>query len=140
MAKVSFRIEGNYFNEKCFPGLNDLLRSAEKFPKDYNDMKRKYERIAMNSIRRDLKGWKAKTLISLDITWGEPKHGQLRDQDNVIGAGRKIINDALVKTNTVIDDNPRYLRYGRNRFIYSNKSFIEVEIREVQNDTERADS
>ena len=100
-ATTKFIIKGAYFGEKCFPGLNDLLHEAEKHPNAYNQMKRQYQTIAINAIRRDLRGYKAKGLIALHYTFGEPNKGNRRDYANIVSAGRKIINDALTKTKTI---------------------------------------
>ncbi len=128
---MKFRIEGAYYGEKCFPGLNDLLHEAERHPQAYNRMKRQYQTIAVNAIRRDLRGWKAQGRISLRYIFAEPEKGAKRDYDNIVAAGRKIVNDALVKTGTIHDDSPKYLAYGSNQFIYTKgKPFIEVEIEE----------
>ena len=126
-----FIIKGTYYNEKCFPGLNDLLHEAERHPKAYNKMKRDYEFIAINAIRRYLRGYKAQGKIALHYTFGEPNKGQKRDYDNIVAAARKIINDALVKTKTIQDDNPNYLGYGTNKFVYTDTPFIRVEIEEI---------
>lgn len=127
-----FTIKGNHYHEKCFPGLNDLLHAAEKNPKDYNAMKRKFQTIAVNAIRRDLRGKKCEGKVSLHYTFCEPARGNKRDYDNICSAGRKIITDALVKTKTIVDDSPKYLEYGSNKFVYSEgQPFIRVEIEMV---------
>ena len=131
-ATTKFIIKGAYFGEKCFPGLNDLLHEAEKHPNAYNQMKRQYQMIAINAIRRDLRGYKAKGLIALHYTFGEPNKGNRRDYDNIVSAGRKIINDALTKTETIKDDSPKYLGYGTNTFIYDDEPFIEVLLETVE--------
>lgn len=133
MANHTFRIDGKFYKENCLPGLNDLLREAERHPMAYNRMKKEKEFIVMSCIRRDLKGWKPHGKISLDITWGEKDKGQRRDFDNVVGGGRKIINDALTKSGTIVDDNPCHLLYGRNRFVYVSEPFVEVQIVEEEN-------
>lgn len=140
MVNHFFEIEGRYYKENCLPGLNDLLREAERHPMAYNRMKKQMEYIVMACIRRDLKGWKPTSKISLDITWGEKNKGARRDFDNVVAAGRKLINDSLVKSGTIKDDNPNYLMYGRNRFVYTDKPFVRVEIRENDNDSEGSDN
>ena len=126
-----FRIEGAYYGEKCFPGLNDLLHEAERHPMAYNKMKKQYQMLAVNAIRRHLKGLKISKKISLHYTFGEPRKGKKRDYDNIVAAGRKIINDALTQTKTIVDDNPNYLAYGTNEFVYVDKPFIEVIIEEI---------
>ncbi len=128
---MKFIIEGAYCGDKCFPGLNDLLREAERHPKAYNHMKQQYQMVAVNAIRRHLRGFKAQGLIRLNMTFGEPKKGNRRDYDNIVAAGRKIINDALVKAGTIKDDSPKYLGYGTNSFEYVDVPYIRVEIEEV---------
>ncbi len=128
----SFTIEGSYYGEKCFPGLNDMLYEACRHPKAYNQMKQQFQMLAVNAIRRQLRGFKAQGLIRLHYIFGEPKKGNKRDYDNIEAGGRKIINDALVKTGTIKDDSPKYLGYGTNTFEYVDVPFIRVEIEEVE--------
>ena len=129
---IKFIIKGAYYGDKCFPGLNDLLREAERHPKAYNTMKQQYQMLAVNAIRRDLRGFKAKGLVIPHYTFCEPKKGNKRDYDNIAAAGRKIINDALTKTERIKDDSPKYLGYGTNTFIYDDKPFIEVLLETVE--------
>lgn len=136
----TFKIVGTFYKENCLPGLNDLLREAERHPMAYGKMKKEMEFIVMASIRRDLKGYKPSKKCRLDITWGEKSKGAKRDFDNVVSAGRKIINDALTKSGTIKDDNPNYLLYGKNKFVYTDKPFVRVEIVEVEYDTETTDN
>lgn len=128
----SFLIIGAHYGNKCFPGLNDMLHEACRHPKAYNKMKRDFEILAVNAIRRQLRGFKAQGLVVLHMTFGEPLKGSKRDYDNIVAAGRKIINDALVKTGTITDDSPKYLGYGTNSFEYTTTPFIRVEIEEVE--------
>lgn len=129
---MKFRIEGEYFGKNCFPGLNDLLHEASTHPMAYNKMKKQYEMIAINSMRRSLKGWKANSLIVPHYTFGEKRKGKKRDYDNIVAGARKIINDALTKAKYIDDDSPKYLAYGTNEFVYTDKPFIEVELEEVK--------
>ena len=131
-ATIKFIIKGAYYGDKCFPGLNDLLHEAERHPKAYNTMKQQYQMIAVNAIRRNLRGFKAQCLVIPHYTFCEPKKGNKRDYDNIAAAGRKIINDALTKTGTIKDDSPKYLGYGTNTFIYDDKPFIEVLLETVE--------
>lgn len=128
----SFIITGAHYGNKCFPCLNDMLSEAARHPHAYGRMKRDYEMIAINAIRRQLRGFKATGLVTLHMTFGEPEKGRKRDYDNIVAAGRKIINDALVKTETIKDDSPKYLGYGTNSFEYTSVPFIRVEIEEVE--------
>ena len=128
----TFEIKGTFFKENCLPDLNNLLSEATRHPMAYASMKRQMETVVINAVRMQLKGWQATNRVRLDITWGEKVKGSLRDYDNVVSAGRKIINDALVKTKTIADDNPRFLGYGNNEFVYTDKPFIRVEIVEIE--------
>ena len=130
-CRKSFIITGAHYGEKCFPSLNDMLHEACRHPMAYGKMKRDFEMLVTNAIRRQLRGYKAQGLITLHYTFGEPIKGNKRDYDNIVAAGRKIINDALVKTETIKDDSPKYLGYGTNTFVYTDVPFIRVEIEEV---------
>lgn len=131
IGRKVFIINGTYHGDKCFPSLNDMLREAERHPKAYNKMKRDYEFIAINAIRRFLKGWKAEGKVIPHYTFGEPNKGQIRDYDNISAAARKIINDALVKTSTIKDDKPQYLEFGTSEFVYVETPYIKVELEVV---------
>lgn len=134
IGRKCFVINGSYYGDKCFPSLNDMLHEAERHPKAYNKMKRDYEFVAINAIRRFLRGWKAEGRIIPHYTFGEPNKGQIRDYDNIVAAARKIINDAMVKTNTIVDDKPEYLGYGTNEFVYVDTPFIKVDLEEIKNE------
>ena len=131
-ASIKFIIKGAYYGDKCFPGLNDLLHEAERHPKAYNTMKQQYQMLAVNAIRRNLRGFKAQCLVIPHYKFCEPLKGNKRDYDNIAAAGRKIINDALTKTGTIKDDSPQYLGYGTNTFIYADEPFIEVLLETVE--------
>ena len=131
-ASIRFIIKGAYYGDKCFPGLNDLLHEAERHPKAYNTMKQQYQMLAVNAIRRNLRGFKAQGLVIPHYKFCEPLKGNKRDYDNIAAAGRKIINDALTKTGTIKDDSPKYLGYGTNTFIYADEPFIEVLLETVE--------
>ena len=132
-ASIKFIIKGAYYGDKCFPGLDDLLHEAERHPKAYNDMKRRFQKIAIDAIRRDLRGVKTKGRVFPIYKFYEPSKGQIRDYDNIQSAARKIINDALVKTQTIKDDKPQYLLFGMNEFYYTKDApKIEVHLVEVE--------
>ncbi len=127
-----FNLTRCFYRENILPDLNDLLGEAARHPKAYGELKRDMESKVINAIRLQLKGWKADKRIQLNITWGEKNKGPYRDFDNVVAGGRKIINDALTKSGTIKDDNPYYLGYGRDEFVYTDKPFIKVEIVEIE--------
>ena len=133
---ISFQICGAFypFNKptKTFPGLNDLLREAERHPMSYNRMKRDYENVAINAIRVGLRRWKPTGVVIPHYVFGEPEKGQKRDYDNIASAARKIINDALVKSGYLKDDSPTYLEYGTNTFVYTLVPYIKVYLEEKE--------
>lgn len=127
----TFIINGKFYKENCLPGLNDLLREAERHPQAYNRLKKSMEYVVMSSARQGLKGWKPSGLCAIDIVFVEKSKGQKRDYDNVVSGARKIINDALVKIGVLADDSPKYLLFGNNEFEYADNPHIVVTIREV---------
>ena len=129
-ATHTFRITGNHWKENCLPSLNDLLSEMGRHPMAYNRLKKKLEQVVITSIRRDLDGYKATKRVRLYILWGEKKKGVKRDFDNITGGGSKVINDALVKAGVIKDDNPQWLLPTKSEFVYTDKPYIEVQIRE----------
>ena len=127
-----FSLTRCFYGENVLPDLNDLLGEAVRHPKSYGEFKGKMERYVINEIRRQLKGWKADKRIQLNIIWGEKNKAPLRDEDNVVGGGRKIINDALTRSGTIKDDNPYYIKHGKDEVDYTDKPFIKVEIVEIE--------
>ena len=127
-VEATFEIRGKYWKENCLPGLNDMLTEASRNPMAYARLKRQMETVTISAARMGLKKWKATERVRLDITWGEKAKGQKRDFDNVVSAGRKIINDALVKAGYLHDDSPKYLAFGDNTFVYTDKPFVKVDI------------
>lgn len=132
----SFIIRGEHYHNKCFPSLNDLLHEAGRDPRAYNRMKRKYEGIAIDEVRKQLRNYKVECKCRLDYHFGEPIKGQKRDYDNIVSASRKIITDALKKCKVIEDDSPQYLEFGNNYFEYVSEPYIKVEIVKVETPTE----
>lgn len=129
-----FEICGAFYplnnSTKTFPGLNDMLHYAERHPCSYNRLKKNYETIAINAIRVGLGRWKPSGVVIPHYVFCEPKKGHKRDYDNIASAGRKIINDALVKSHYLEDDSPQYLEYGTNTFRYDDVPYIKVYLEE----------
>ena len=128
IAEHIFRIEGTHWKENCLPSLNDVLAEATKHPKAYWRLKTSMEQVVISAIRHDLCGYKPSKRVSLDIVWGEKNKGTKRDFDNITGGGKKIINDALVKSGVIKDDNPKFLLPSKDSFVYTNEPYIEVRI------------
>lgn len=129
---MEFKIEGNYFNKsKCFPGLNDLIGQAEKTPFAYNNTKKRFEKITRIAINRGLRGWSTTNQVQIKYVFGEPVKGKKRDYSNIRAAAEKIIEDALVKSKTLADDDPKHVAPSECEFVYTKgKPFIRVYIYE----------
>lgn len=125
---MKFVITETYRGDKIFPDLNDLLHEACRDPRAYARMKRQCEYIVQDAVRQQIRGYKVAGKCKLNIIWGEPNKGQKRDYDNIVSAGRKIIHDALQKCNVIENDNPDYLLYGDNEFVYADRPYIIVDI------------
>lgn len=124
-------IEGLYWKKNCFPTLNDLLSQATRSPFCYNKLKKELEEVVRNEIIKQLGNWKAPCRVRLDILYGEKNKGALRDLENCDAAARKIISDALVKSEVLVDDNPKYLGMGFSKFVYVDNPFIKIHFMEI---------
>lgn len=127
-----FTIKGEHYHNKCFPSLNDLLHEAGRNPMSYNKMKRKYEGIAIDEIRKQIPNYKVGCKCRLDFYFGEPEKGQKRDYDNIVAASRKIITDALVKSKVLENDTPAHVDFGNNYFEYVSEPYVRVTIIKVE--------
>lgn len=133
MEGHTFKIEGFFYKDKCFPGLNDMLHEASRNPRAYAKMKKEYQMIACNAARRGLKRYKAKGKVRLHYKFAEPSKGQLRDYSNIESAAIKIIEDALIACGVIKDDGPAFVDPSEREFIYvSGTPYIEVTVTEIQ--------
>lgn len=59
--------------------------------------------------------------VEAAFSWIEPAraHGQLRDADNIAGAGMKFIFDALQECGVIPDDGPKVVRGFHHHFDYN---------------------
>lgn len=123
----TFEIVGCYYKDNCLPSLNDLLHEATRHPQAYAKLKRDMEWVVTKAIRQYGIN-PINQRVALNITWTEKDKGRKRDYDNIVSAGRKIINDALVKNCVLKDDSPTYLGYGENHFEYGRTPKVKIEI------------
>lgn len=129
-----FKIEGAYFKDKCFPSLNDYLHECGKSPLAAGRMKEKCMNVAIAFIRRYLRGIKINPPVIIHYKFYEPIKGQKRDVMNIFSMADKVIEDALVKTKILPDDNPKIVKNTTHEFFYDNRTRIEVEIEEVSDE------
>ena len=130
-------IEGNYYNAKCFPTLNNLLAAYGVRPQNGNAMKRKYQRICIDAIREQLGNWQASKPLIVHYIYVEPRDGHPADHSNTHAFASKVFLDALQDCGVIKDDSPRHVlnethdfellpdKYGEPR--------IEVYLEEIDN-------
>ena len=126
-----FTIEGQFYKDRTFPGLNEYIAELGKNPLAGGRLKKEYMMIACNAIRHDLKRFSTNKPVILHYSFYEPKNGRKRDYMNVFSFADKVIEDAIVKCGVIPDDNPSYLKNTTHEFYYSDRPRIEVEIEEL---------
>lgn len=111
--------------------LNDLI-AAERTNRHMGaKMKSDDESIVSSAIRRCMGITVIQNPVYMEYKWVEPN--KRRDLDNVSSYGRKIIQDALVKTGVLKDDGWNEVVGFSDRFEVDRKNpRIEVLIREVE--------
>lgn len=115
------------------PGLNEYTLACRKNRYAGNAMKRKAEELVIWSARSQLKGWKPKHPVYMVYKWVEPN--KRRDKDNISAAGRKFIQDALVKAGVLDDDGWDNIVGFEDKFAVDKKHpHIEVELMEVSHE------
>lgn len=127
-------ISGRFYGDKCFPSLNDYLREIGSNPKAGGRFKKKYEMLCCNAIRRCLKRWKPKGMITLHYKFYEPKKGVKRDHMNIFCAADKIFQDALQMCDVIKNDSPKFVDGSKitHEFFYiDSEPKIVVEIEEM---------
>lgn len=124
-------IKGEYYKQKTFPSLNDLLREYGRNPKAGSRMKLEYENYCIDAIRTQIRGRKVEHPIVIHYKFYEPNSGKVRDVMNVFTFADKIFEDALVKCGVIPDDNPRFVLNTTHEFDFTNDvPYIEISIEE----------
>lgn len=131
---MKFAIQGLYYKDRTFPGLNEYIAELGKNPRAGGSLKRDYMMVACNAIRRDLKRYRVLGPVILHYTFYEAKKGPKRDVMNIFSFADKVIEDALVKCGVLPDDNPDYVKNTTHEFYCSDNPRIEVEIEELPSD------
>lgn len=134
---MKFTINGQFYKDRTFPGLNEYIAELGKNPKAGGRLKSEYMMIACNAARRDLKRFHTDRPVILHYRFYEPVKGRKRDVMNVFSFADKVIEDALVKCKFIPDDNPAYVKNTTHEFFYSDAPRIEVEIEIINNDMQK---
>lgn len=119
------------------PNLNDLIqaerqqiRVAGKFTTKGNELKQKYQNIAIFFIRQQLRGMSIEKPIYIKYCFYEPN--KKRDLDNISAFAHKIIQDAMVKSGLIANDGWKHIIGFSDEFAVDKENpRIEVELVEV---------
>lgn len=125
-----FTIDGAYFGRHTFPSLNDYLDACRKGPQVGARMKRQYQMIASNAIRRYLKRARVKKAVFVRYRFYEPD--RRRDPSNIASMAVKVIEDALQVCGVLPNDNAYWIKGYSQEFFYGGAPKIEVEMEEVE--------
>ena len=134
MKEYSFVIDGvHYKSNRTFPGFNDYTGAINHNRFVGAQMKKKYERIANEAIRAQLKGIKIDKKVFIEYTYYETD--KRRDKSNINAFAVKIIEDALQDCGVLKNDGwDDVAGYSQHFKIDKNNPRIEVLIREVKKD------
>lgn len=111
-------------------GLNEYIAACRRNPYTGARMKNESENLVMMEVRSQLRGIRFKKPVTMKYKWFEKD--RRRDLDNISSFGRKVIQDALVKTRVLENDGWRHIVGFSDEFYIDKKSpRIEVEIEEV---------
>lgn len=112
-------------------GLNEYTAANRTNPHKGGKMKKDNEDTVIWAIRQQLQCLKIKKPVMLKFSWFEKD--RRRDHDNVSSFGRKVIQDALVKTGVLQDDGWNYVTGFTDDFYIDHQNpRIEVLICEVE--------
>lgn len=134
MKKYKFTIEGvHYKRNRTFPALNDFIGAMNRNRFVGAQMKKKYERIANEAIRRQLKDIKVDKKVFIEYTYYEAD--KRRDKSNINAFAVKVIEDALQDCEVLKNDGwDDVAGYSQHFKIDKDNPRIEVLIREVKKD------
>lgn len=82
--------------------LNDYIKAMNRSRYEGSDLKSKNEAKVMQEIYRQFGRLRITKPVRMQYTWYEPN--KQRDKDNISSFGRKVIQDALVKTKVLQND------------------------------------
>jgi Holliday junction resolvase RusA-like endonuclease len=113
------------------PNLNDYIDAERKHRQKAAAMKKKYEHLIMLLAKSQLRGVKFTKPVVMRYVWLEPN--RRRDKDNVSSFGRKLIQDALVRSGVLKNDGWNEIDSFSDSFGVDQKNpRIEITITEAQ--------
>lgn len=114
------------------PGLNEYTNACRTNPRAGNQMKRDAQDLVMWHILQQIRCRRFEKPVFILFTFYE--QDRRRDRDNVASFARKVIQDALVKCDTLKDDGWDYVTGYLDKFQVDKKNprivveFIEQEV------------
>lgn len=110
--------------------LNDYIRALDTNRHKGSDLKANNEAKVMQCIYDQLGRTRIKSPVYIRYHWIEPD--KRRDLDNISSFGRKVIQDALVKTKVLENDGWKNIVGFSDKFSFDGKNpRIEIEIEEI---------
>ena len=135
MAQYKFVIKGIYYNKnRTFPDLNDYLHECGRHPQLGGKLKRDYQIIAVNAIRKQLGRAKAEKPIQIHYAFYEADMG--RDKGNIFSFADKVIEDALQKAGFLKNDNWVWIDRILSPDFYVDKDNPRIEVTLTETDWE----
>jgi len=111
-------------------GLNEYTSANRTHPNKGGGMKHDNEDIVIWRIRQQLRGLKIEAPVLIYYQFYEID--RRRDNDNILSCAAKFIQDSLVKTKVLINDNQKCIhRFYFDTFVDSKNPRIEVVITEL---------
>ena len=132
MKEYKFIIDGiHYKSNRTFPALNDFIGAMNRNRFIGAQMKKKYERVANEAIKSQLKGLRIKEQVFIEYVYYEAD--KRRDKSNINAFAVKIIEDALQDCGILKNDGwDNIAGYSQYFMIDKKNPRIEVIIREVE--------
>lgn len=110
--------------------LNDYISAERSSRYKGAEMKLSNETVVICAIRKCLKGVKIDSPVFMEYLWVE--RNKRRDLDNISSFGRKVIQDALVRSRVLKNDGWKEITGFTDTFcVDADNPRIEVRIREV---------
>ncbi len=125
-------VKGAYYGkDKVFPSLNDYIHACARHPQVGARMKRDYQMVASNAIRKQLRGVSLERPVRIHYDFYEPDHK--RDISNVASFFVKVFEDALQDCKVLKNDNWAHIRgYSQDFHIDKGNPRVEVVITETE--------
>ena len=126
-------VRGNYFGDKVFPSLNNLLAAFARSPQIGGSMKRKFKNICVNEIRDQLPNYVATKPMIIHYRLFEPNRGQRRDVMNCVSMIDKCFEDALQDCKVIPNDDPKHVLNTTHDVFYTDEyePWFEVYLEEI---------